>query len=241
MLSPVSLPLAFLAGLLSFVSPCVLPLVPVYVGYLSGSGLSGDVLPGRRRVFSHALFFVGGFTAVFVVLFGLPMTLLGGALARYGEWVARSGGVVLILFGLHTLGILTLPLFNVTRRLEMGRGMEPGYIRSTLIGVSFAAGWTPCIGPLLGTVVTLALTEPARAIGLLFVYALGLAVPFLATAALLTQTMGWLNQLKRHMRAIQVASGLLMVAVGVLLVSGTFTILNSLLIRVTPEWLLEHM
>jgi cytochrome c-type biogenesis protein len=235
LLSPVSLPLAFLAGLLSFVSPCVLPLVPVYVGYLSGSGLSG------RRVFSHALFFVGGFTLVFVVLFGLPMTLLGGVLARYGEWIAKAGGVVLILFGLHTLGILTIPLFNVTRRLEMGRGMEPGYIRSTLIGVGFAAGWTPCIGPLLGTVITLALTEPARATGLLFVYALGLAIPFLATAALLTQAIDWLNRIKRHMRAIEVVSGLLMVIVGVLLISGTFSILNSLLIRVTPEWLLEYM
>ena len=241
MVSPVSLPLAFLAGLLSFVSPCVLPLVPVYVSYLSGSGLSGDVPPNRRRVFSHALFFVGGFTMVFVVLFGLPLTLLGGVLQRYGEWLARAGGVVLILFGLHTLGILTIPLFNMTRRLEMGRGAEPGYVRSTLIGVSFAAGWTPCIGPLLGTVLTLALTEPRRAIGLLFVYALGLAVPFLATAALLTQAFGWLSRLKRHMRAIQVASGLLMVVVGLLLVTGTFTILNSLLIRITPEWLLERM
>ena len=241
MLSPVSLPLAFLAGLLSFVSPCVLPLVPVYVGYLSGSGLSGDVPPSRRHVFSHALFFVGGFTAVFVVLFGLPMTLFGGALGRHGVWIAKAGGLVLILFGLHTLGILTIPLLNMTRRLEMGRGMEPGYVRSALIGVSFAAGWTPCIGPLLGTVLTLALTEPTRAIGLLFVYALGLAVPFLATAALLTQAIGWLGRLKRHMRAIQMASGLLMIAVGVLQVSGTFTILNSFLIRVTPQWLLEHL
>jgi cytochrome c-type biogenesis protein len=241
LVSPVSLPLAFLAGLLSFVSPCVLPLVPVYVGYLSGSGLSGDTPPSRREVFSHALLFVGGFTAVFVVLFGLPMTLLGGALARYGEWIAKAGGVVLVLFGLHTLGIFNIPLINMTRRLEMGRGMKPGYVRSTLIGVSFAAGWTPCIGPLLGTVITLALTEPTRAMGLLFVYALGLAVPFLAVAALLTQAMGWLNRLKPYMRAIQIVSGLLMVAIGVLLVSGAFAILNSFLIRVTPEWLLEHM
>jgi len=230
-----------LAGLLSFISPCVLPLVPVYVGYLSGSGLSGDVLPSRRQVFSHALFFVAGFTVVFVVLFGLPMTLIGGVLVRYGEWVSRAGGVVLILFGLHTLGVLTIPLFNMTRRLEMGRGMEPGYIRSTLIGVSFAAGWTPCIGPLLGTVITMALTEPARATGLLFVYSLGLAVPFLVTAALLTQALNWLNRIKPHMRAIEVVSGLLMMIVGVLLVSGQFSILNSLLIRVAPEWLLKYM
>jgi cytochrome c-type biogenesis protein len=240
-ISSVSVPLAFLSGLLSFVSPCVLPLVPVYVGYLSGSGLSGKVLATRRQLFSHALFFVSGFTVVFVVVFGLPMTLLGAVFARFGAWVSKAGGVVLILFGLHTLGIITIPLFNVTRRLEVGRGMEPGYLRSTLIGVSFAAGWTPCIGPLLGTVITLGFTEPTRAIGLLFVYALGLAVPFVATAALLTQTIGWLNRLKRYVRAIQIASGLLMVAVGVLLISGTFTMLNGFLMRVTPGWMLEHM
>jgi cytochrome c-type biogenesis protein len=244
--SPVSVPLAFLAGLLSFVSPCVLPLVPVYVGYLSGSGLStgnaSEAAPVRRRdVLAHALFFVGGFTAVFVVLFGLPTTLLGGALLQYSDWVSRIGGGVLILFGLHTLGVLTIPLFNATRRLEVGRGMKPGYIRSTLIGVSFAAGWTPCIGPLLGTVLTLAFTEPRRALGLLLVYALGLALPFLLTAALLTQALAWLKRLRRYVRPIQVASGVLMIAVGVLLVTGTFAILNSLLIRVTPTWLLEYV
>lgn len=238
MLSPVSLPLAFLAGLLSFVSPCVLPLVPAYIGYLSGSGLSADASPRRRQILAHALFFVGGFTAVFVVLFGLPTTLLGGALRAYSEWVSRIGGGVLILFGLHTLGVVTIPLFNATRRLEVGQGMEPGYLRSMLIGISFAAGWTPCIGPLLGTVLTLAFTEPGRAFGLLLTYALGLALPFLATAALLTQALVWLRRLRRYVRPIQIASGLLMTAVGVLLVSGTFAMLNSVLIRITPAWLL---
>jgi cytochrome c-type biogenesis protein len=233
--------LAFLAGLLSFVSPCVLPLVPVYLGYLSGSGLPEASLTERRRVFSHALFFVGGFTFVFVVLFGLPMTLLGNVLVRYGEWIARVGGVILVLFGLHTVGILTIPLFNATRRMEMGRGMEPGYLRSALVGASFAAGWTPCIGPLLGTVITLALREPGRAIGLLFAYALGLAAPFLITAALLTQAMGWLGRLKRYIRVIQIVSGLMMIAVGVLLATGTFALLNRVLGGITPAWLLERM
>ena len=241
MLTSVSLPLAFLAGLLSFVSPCVLPLVPVYLGYLSGSSLSSDTPPNRWHVFAHALLFVGGFTVVFLVLFGLPATLLGQGLLRYAEWIARIGGAILILFGLHTLGILTIPVLSMTRRMEVGSGVEPGYIRSALIGVTFAAGWTPCIGPLLGTVITLALTEPSRAIGLLLVYALGLAVPFLVTAALLTQAIVWLKRLNRHMRAIEIVSGLLMVGVGILQITGSFSILNAFFIRITPEWLLQRL
>lgn len=237
----ISFPLAFLAGLLSFVSPCVLPLAPIYLGYLSGSSLSGDVPSNRRQVFGHALFFVVGFTLVFVVLFGLPTTILAGVLQQYSGWITRIGGTVLILFGLHAMGIVTIPLITGTRRVEVGRGIGPGYLRSILFGVTFAAGWTPCIGPLLGTVMTLAFMEPSRAMGFLFIYALGLAVPFLVTAAMLTQAVGWLKRLNRHMRAVEVASGLLMVGVGVLLISGTFSMLNSYFIRITPEWLLQYM
>lgn len=241
LLPSVSLPLAFLAGLLSFVSPCVLPLVPVYLGYLSGSGLSSDAQTRRWHVFTHALLFVAGFTSVFLVLFGLPATLLGQGLLRYGEWLSRIGGAILILFGLHTWGVLTIPALSMTRRVEVGSGLEPGYIRSALIGVTFAAGWTPCIGPLLGTVITLALTEPSRAMGLLLVYALGLAVPFLVTAALLTQAVVWLKRLNRHMRAIEIISGLLMVVVGIMQITGSLTALNAFFVRITPQWLLQHL
>ncbi|NIV31672.1 MAG: cytochrome C biogenesis protein, partial [Anaerolineae bacterium] len=155
-MSPISFPLVFLAGLLSFISPCVLPLAPIYLGYLSGSSLSGDAPSNRRQVFSHALLFVAGFTVVFVVLFGLPTTILAGALHQYSGWITKIGGVALILFGLHVMGVVTIPVLNVTRRVEVGGQGGPGYVRSILFGVTFAAGWTPCIGPLLGTVVTLA-------------------------------------------------------------------------------------
>jgi cytochrome c-type biogenesis protein len=240
-MSPITVPLAFAAGLLSFVSPCVLPLVPVYLSYLSGSSLSGETPPSRRQVFSHALFFVGGFTLIFVVLFGLPTTILGSLLGEYSGWIAKIGGVVVILFGLHTMRVVTLPFLDAIRRMEIGEGMEPGYARSTLVGVTFAAGWTPCIGPLLGTVMTLAFTEPSRAVGFTFVYAMGLAVPFLLMAALLTRAVGWLRRLNRYMRVVEIVSGLLMVGVGILLISGMFTVLNSYFIRITPEWLLQYL
>lgn len=240
-MSPLTPPLALAAGLLSFVSPCVLPLVPVYLGYLSGSSLSGDAPPSRRLVVGHALFFVGGFSLVFVVLFGLPTTLLGSALQQYSRWIARIGGALVILFGLHTIGVVTVPILNVTRRLEMGEGTEPGYVRSTLFGATFGASWTPCIGPLLGTVLTLALTEPSQAVGFVLIYAVGLALPFLATAVLLTRVTGLLKRLNRHLRAVEIGSGLLMVGVGILLVSGAFTALNSYFIRITPDWLLRYL
>jgi len=139
------------------------------------------------------------------------------------------------------MGIVTIPFLNMTRRIEMGTGVKQGYARSALVGVTFAAGWTPCIGPLLGTVMTLAFAEPSRALAFIFTYALGLAVPFLVTALLLTQAVGWLKQLNRHMRAVEIASGLLMVGVGVLLITGMFSALNNYFIRITPEWLLRYM
>lgn len=237
----ISFPLAFAAGLLSFMAPCVLPLVPVYLSYLSGSSLSGDTSPNRRQVFSHALFFVGGFTLVFLILFGLPTTILGGALQHYGDWITMIGGAVLILFGLHTMGIFTIPILNMTRQVEIGTGMQMGFARSALFGVTFAAGWTPCVGPLLGTAMTLALTEPSRGVVLIFVYAMGLATPFLVTAALLTQAVGWLKRLNRHMRAVEIATGLLMIGVGLLLITGTFSMLNAYFIRITPEWLTQYL
>jgi cytochrome c-type biogenesis protein len=236
-----SVPLVFVAGLLTFLAPCTLPLVPIYLGYLSGSSLSGDAPPQRWKVFSHALAFVAGFTLVFVILFGLPTTLLSGVLLRYKDWITLIGGALLILFGLHTMRVINIPALNMTRRMEVDRGMEPGYGRSVLVGVTFAAGWTPCVGPLLGTVMTLAFTEPSRGLALTLVYAAGLATPFLLTAALLTQAVGWLRRLNRYARVLEIASGVLIVAIGVLLISGLLPELSRLFLDLTPEWLLRYL
>jgi cytochrome c-type biogenesis protein len=240
-MNSISFPLVLLAGLLSFLSPCVFPLVPIYLGYLSGSSVSGDPASNRWQVFSHALFFVGGFTLVFVILFGLPTTILASMLQQYRDWITRIGGAILVLFGLHTMRIVTIPFLNVTRRVDMGTGMKQGYARSALFGVTFAAGWTPCVGPLLGTAMTLAFAEPSRALAFIFTYAMGLAAPFLVTAALLARAAGWLKRLNQHMRAVEIASGLLIAGVGVLLITGTFSVLNSYFINITPEWLLRYL
>lgn len=239
--SSVTVPLAFLAGALSFLSPCVLPLVPVYLGYLSGSSVTDEERPNRWHVFTHALFFVGGFTLIFTLLFGLPATLLGEALNQYSDLIARVCGVLVIVFGLHTFGVLTIPMLNMTRRLELDHGMTPGYVRSGLIGVAFAAGWTPCIGPLLGAVMSMAFTQPSLGMVFALIYAGGLAVPFLLTALLLAQATSLLHRLNRHARIVQRLSGGFLIAVGALLFSGQFAALNTFFIELTPDWLVDHL
>jgi len=238
--SSITVPLAFLAGTLSFISPCVLPLVPVYLSYLSGSTVTDEQQASRWHIFSHALLFVGGFTLVFVLLFGLPTTLLGSTLARYNELIARIGGALVIVFGLHTLGLINIPFLNMTKRLDLDHGSTPGYIRSALIGMAFAAGWTPCIGPLLGAVISMSLSTPSQGMFFTLIYAAGLALPFLITAALLTQATNFLRRMNKHAHVVQWISGLFLIAVGLLLISGKFSDLNAFFIQFTPDWLVEH-
>lgn len=239
--SSVSAPLALAAGALSFVSPCVLPLVPVYLGYLSGSALTDEEQPNRWHVFSHALFFVAGFTMVFTLVFGLPATLVGGALVHFKDLVAVIGGVLVVLFGLHMLGVVNIPLLNVTRRLEIRHGAAPSFARSALFGVAFAAGWTPCIGPLLGAAMSIAVTQPSEGVIYIFIYALGLAIPFLFTALLVTRATGFLKRLNRHAHVVQKVSGGFLILVGVLLITGKFSSLNAVFIQLTPDWLTNHL
>jgi cytochrome c-type biogenesis protein len=231
---------AFFAGLLSFISPCVLPLIPVYLGYLSGSTITGDEPPPRKLVFTHALLFVGGFTLVFVI-FGAFAGLLGSVLFTLTDYMVWIGGILLIVFGLHVLGVITIPIFNQQKRMEYGQGQAPSYVRSGLIGMTFAAGWTPCIGPILGVILTLGLSS--QNVGLatfyLFVYSMGLAIPFLVTAWLLTAATSRLKKLNRYMPVIERVSGAFIIIVGVLLLTGSFTYLNTIFNQFTPEWLLE--
>jgi cytochrome c-type biogenesis protein len=212
----------------------------------------------RAYVFSHALLFVAGFTLVFVLVFGLPTTVLGTLLYDYRDWITFVGGVLIIILGLHMAGVFKAlvrlagqagPLHDALahldatldsiilpeRRLQIDQDRSPSYIRSALIGITFAAGWTPCVGPLLGLVLSLASTEPARAAFLLLVYSMGLAVPFLLTAALLGTATGFLRRINRYLHAIELASGLLLVVVGVFLVAGTFSYIN-ILFSATPSW-----
>jgi cytochrome c-type biogenesis protein len=217
----------------------------------------------KAYVFSHALLFVAGFTLVFVILFGIPTTLLGGFVYAQRNLVAVLGGLLIIVLGLHMAGFFkgAARLAGHTgglwkglgraasgvdhaldavilpeRRWHAGQGRSPGYARSFVVGLTFAAGWTPCIGPLLGLVITLASVNPARAMPLLLAYSMGLATPFLLTALLLGSATGFLRRINRFVHVIELASGVLLVGVGILLVQGAFSQLNAYF-GGTPGWM----
>jgi cytochrome c-type biogenesis protein len=225
---------AFAAGLLSFLSPCVLPLVPSYVGFLTGMTL--PELSDRRRVAAvHALLFVLGFSLVFVLL-GASATALGGALKYYQTWIARIGGVLVILFGLVCLGLVRVGALEQERRLQF-QHKPVGYLGSALVGMAFGAGWTPCIGPVLGAILSLAATSDSvsRGMLLLAVYSAGLAVPFLLAAVAVESFLGWFQRFRRFLPWVMRVSGILLVLVGVLMVTGQFTRLAGWLQGLTPE------
>lgn len=235
-----SIVIALSAGLLSFLSPCVLPLVPVYLGYLSGATitLNGSVT-ARRAVVAHALVFVSGFTLIFVALWS-ALSVLTVLFTKTD--LARASGVVLIVFGLHFIGLVRIPVLYREARLEM-RARPLGYLTSLLTGMAFAAGWTPCIGPTLSGVIALAMQEATVWQGtvLLIAYAAGLGIPFLLTAFAWGSAMQWFQRLKPHLRKIEIVSGTLLVLMGLLLVTDNFQRLNSIFFQWTPEWLFKFL
>jgi cytochrome c-type biogenesis protein len=231
---------AFAAGLLSFLSPCVLPLVPSYVGFLTGMTLP-EVTRRRRVALTHAVLFVCGFSLVFILL-GASATALGRALNYYQVWLQRIGGVLIIGFGLVCLGAFNLKLLSQERRLHLER-KPVGYLGSLLVGMAFAAGWTPCIGPVLGAILGLAATsnDVTRGMLLLAVYSAGLAVPFLIAAVAVDSFLDWFQRFRRFLPWVMRISGVMLVLVGVLLVSGEFTRLAGWLQGLTPEFLREQL
>jgi cytochrome c-type biogenesis protein len=239
----VGLAVAFMAGFLSFLSPCVLPLIPSYVTFITGMSL--DELTtrdrDRRAVLVHAVLFVIGFTLVFVTL-GASVTFLGALFGYARRWVERVGGVLLIVFGLYLVGLLRLP--GAAREWRVHLSDKPlGYFGTVLVGVTFGAGWTPCIGPVLSGILTLAATRDSVAdgVGLLFVYSAGLAVPFLAAALLLDRFLGGVRKIGPWYPWISRVSGGLLIAVGLLMITGSFSLLSAMLQAWTPEVLRDRL
>ena len=226
----VAIPVAFVAGLLSFLSPCVLPLIPTYAGVITGLSMNelSSTAPearqrARRATFTNGLLFVAGFSAVFIAL-GASATLLGGWLIEYRAWIARIGGVILLVLGLHLLGLLRIPWLDRTVRLETG-SQRAGGTGAFLIGVAFGAGWTPCIGPALAGILTIAAATASVREGvlLLAVYSLGLAIPFLAATAALDRFMAESGRFRRWLPRLQQASGVLVLIVAVILLTDSMT------------------
>lgn len=233
---------AFSAGLLSFLSPCVLPLVPSYLSFVTGMSLE-DLQEGvdKRSTMIHSTLFVVGFSAVFMLL-GASASFLGQFFRHYEVWISRVGGVIIILLGLHLAGAFRFSALMGEKRLHL-RDKPAGYLGTLAVGAAFGAGWTPCIGPVLGAILTFAASSDAfwSGVVLLGVYSLGLAVPFLLAAWAMERFLEAFARFRRFLPTVQVVSGILLILLGILLLTGTFTILSTYLTRFTPDWILDRI
>ena len=227
----VTVGLALIAGLASFLSPCVLSLVPAYISYLGGRAAGGESTAANRwATFSHGLAFVLGFTTVFI-LFNIVASALGGLLSDIRFVLEKVGGAIVIIFGLHMIGVFRIPFLEYDIRVHNQVDARLGYLSSFLMGIFFSAGWSPCVGPVLGAIVTLSLNGGSILNGALLglVYSAGLAIPFLIAAL----GIGWVTVILRKynkvMRITEIVMGVLLVAIGILLVLGKLNLLASLL------------
>ncbi len=225
--SQISIGLAFLAGLASFLSPCVFSLVPAYVGYLSGLAAGEGTDQSNRWVtFTHGLAFVLGFSVVFVLL-GVAASFAGGLLYDLRYWLSKVGGIVVVVFGLHMIGVFHIPFLAYDTRVQQAPDPKWGYLSSALMGVFFSAGWSPCVGPVLGAILTLAINGGSISLGamLLTAYSIGLGIPFLVAAL----GIGWVTTILRKygktMRYVEIAMGVILVAIGVMLFTGAFELI----------------
>jgi len=235
----VSYLMAFTAGLLSFFSPCVLPLIPVYLSYITGlsieeysQGVRGEM---KRRMILNTLSFIAGFSFVFIVVFGAGTTLLGAAFGEHKDIIGKVGGIFIFLFGLHFMGVFKLKWLYREKRAHIKRVPE-GYLGSFLVGIAFSAGWTPCVGPILASIIGMGLTADSQwqAVRLLSLYTLGLAIPFFLTSLAVNFFLPLFNRVKHHFRTIELITALLLMAAGALMFTGKFSAVSGMFMQYWP-------
>lgn len=225
MTSEISFIVAFTAGLLSFVSPCVLPLVPAYLANLAGiTAIDPKTKTSYLPTLFHSLSFVAGFSVIFVAL-GASVGLVGTAITAHSTLLRQIAGSVMIVFGLFLMAAFKLPWLNYEKRLNLSSSSNPRYLRSVLIGATFALGWTPCIGPILGAILALAWSSQAvwEGAALLAVYSLGLGIPFILIGLVWGAIMPLWKSINRHLGTISIISGLLLIAIGALMLTGNLS------------------
>ena len=237
-MNDVSVVIAFLAGVLGFLSPCIVPLIPGYLSFVSGLSLADMTMEERRRhlgrVLVATLLFVLGFSVIFTAL-GATASVLGNVVLDNRQWLSRAGGLVVIVLGLAVLGIIRVPGLFRTRRIEMER-RPLGLIGAVPVGMAFGFAWTPCVGPVLSGVLTLAAAAQTAATGavLLFAYSLGLGLPFVVTAVLMTTAFDAMGWLRRNARAVTTVSGVFLLVMGAAMLTDMLFTLNTWLFRLVP-------
>jgi cytochrome c-type biogenesis protein len=242
MTNEVSIPIAFLGGLLSFVSPCVLPLVPSYISFVTGISFEELTAEGdsgiRKVIFLNSLMFILGFSTVFVVILGSSAQIFGSVFLQYQDAIRRIGGLIIVLLGIHIIGIVNFGFLQRDKRLHLFREKPSGLLGSFLVGIGFAAGWTPCIGPILSAIFAVAATSASRWSGFaLFVaYSAGLALPFLLTSLGINTFLRHFNRVKRHMRVVSVVTGCFLILTGLLIFLNSLAIIAAYLNRLIPSF-----
>ncbi|MCG8566707.1 MAG: cytochrome c biogenesis protein CcdA [Desulfobacterales bacterium] len=227
----VTFPAAFAAGLLSFLSPCVLPLIPAYFSFITGLSLdelTTDKAEIRKKVILATLAYVGGFSFVFILL-GASASFLGGLAVQYAHWIRYVGGAIVLVFGLHLLGVLKIKAFQFEKRIHMQK--KPIHLFGTfVIGMAFAAGWTPCIGPMLGSILIVAGNQDTvlQGVWLLAIYSAGLAIPFILISIFINSMMAIMARTRKYIGLVHKISGALLVALALLLMSNKIAILSPI-------------
>lgn len=234
-MNELSIVVAFTAGLVSFLAPCVLPIIPGFLAYLAGASLA-ESATRRRVIFLHSFLFVVGFSTIFALLGVLLNTVLEAVAYDAQAWLSRIGGALIIFFGLYLVGLVKIPFFEREHTFKVG-GVKSRYLTSFLFGAAFAAGWTPCVGAALGAILGLATAQPGLAFTLLLFYALGLGVPFLIVGLFASQAANVINRYAHILRYVNIVFGIMLIGLGVLMFTQTlnrianFEFLNRFLLK----------
>jgi cytochrome c-type biogenesis protein len=223
-MSALSIGVAFIAGLASFFSPCVLPIIPGFLAYLAGTSLS-QAATKKTGIFINSLFFVLGFSCFFSLLGILLNSLLSAVTFAALVWLSRIGGVMVIFFGIYLTGIIRIPILDTEYKLNVRTDFKSNYITSFILGAAFAIGWTPCVGPILGGILALAVTQPGIAFLLLLVYSFGLGIPFLLVGLFTAPAASWINRYGQAVKYVNIIFGIVLIVLGILIFTQS---LNSI-------------
>ncbi len=239
--SGISSLIAFSAGFLSFVSPCVLPLLPSYVSFITGLSMDeltkgGDKARVKGIIIRNSLIFIAGFSFVFILL-GASATLIGQILITYQALIRKVGGTIVVLLGFYIMGLLRMDLLSSEKKIHL-EGRPAGYLGSFLVGITFAAGWTPCVGPILGGILLYASTTGSvtSGISLLSAYSIGLGLPLFITSLGVNTFITYFKKINKYIRFVSLASGLFLILVGVMIFTDSFTLITALLAKYGIGW-----